>query len=169
MMEAERRVSALFRSVPINPMDVVQSREERKAWEATKEPESLGKSLTESMLEDIQKIEDFKGTVDGKGFKGVMKTPKLPIELIPPAFVKEVSTVLLHGATKYAPNNWMRGMSYTTVYGAIQRHLNAWFSGEDLDPESGLNHLAHAACGLAFLAHYRSREEYSQFDDRVFK
>lgn len=130
---------------------------------------SRAPSHTTNTMDVVEWVEDFKGTVDGKGFKGVMKNPKLPIELIPPVFITEVSTVLLHGAKKYAPNNWMRGMSYTTAYGAIQRHLNAWFSGEEIDPESGLNHLAHAACGLAFLAHYRSKPDYEPFDDRVFK
>jgi hypothetical protein len=30
----------------------------------------------------------------------------------------------------------------------------AWYSGERLDPESGLPHLYHAACCLMFLARY---------------
>ena len=28
------------------------------------------------------------------------------------------------------------------------RHMAAWQAGEDLDPESGRNHLGHAMCNL---------------------
>jgi hypothetical protein len=33
----------------------------------------------------------------------------------------------------------------------MQRHLWAWKEGEQNDPESGKNHLAHALCCLMFL------------------
>jgi hypothetical protein len=117
----------------------------------------------------VGKVEDFAGAVDGRGYKTVMDNPKLPLQLIPPALLKETAEVLQFGASKYAPNNWMRGMSWTTVYGALMRHQMAWFMGEELDPESGLPHMAHAACCLAFLSHFRNNPEYAQFDDRVFK
>ena len=37
------------------------------------------------------------------------------------------------------------------LIGATIRHLTAWRSGERLDPESGLPHLAHAACSVLFM------------------
>jgi hypothetical protein len=33
----------------------------------------------------------------------------------------------------------------------MMRHLNAWRDGEDLDPESGISHLAHIACSCNIL------------------
>jgi hypothetical protein len=36
-------------------------------------------------------------------------------------------------------------------YAAALRHLPAWRGGEELDPESGLTHLAHALANAAFL------------------
>lgn len=36
-------------------------------------------------------------------------------------------------------------------YAAAMRHLVAWWGGERLDPESGLHHLAHALCCVAFV------------------
>ena len=44
------------------------------------------------------------------------------------------------------------GGSYAKVIKfACHRHLQAWWSGERLDKESGLPHLAHAVCCLLFL------------------
>ena len=118
-----------------------------------------------------KRVEDFKGVVDGGGYKAVMDCPKTPIELIPPQFIEGIASVLQHGATKYAPNNWMRGMSWKTVFGSIMRHLWAWFRSERLDKESGLPHLYHAACGLMFLTFYSEAapSHYGKHDDRVFQ
>jgi hypothetical protein len=45
-------------------------------------------------------------------------------------------------------------MEWTRLVGAVLRHTFAWMRGESIDPESGLSHLAHAACGLLFLLAY---------------
>jgi hypothetical protein len=41
-------------------------------------------------------------------------------------------------------------ISSTVYYGAAMRHLQAWFDGEDLAPDSGVHHLAHvmACCAM---------------------
>ena len=44
------------------------------------------------------------------------------------------------------------------------RHLAAFQRGEDLDPESGLPHLAHAMCNLRMLTLYS--RTYKEGDDR---
>ena len=115
-----------------------------------------------------RKVEDFKGKVDGGGYKASMDNPKkLPLWLVPSSLILAVAAVLGYGAKKYAANNWRRGMSYSEVYSAIQRHLSAWLEGEDIDEESGLNHIWHAACGLAFLCEYIAFSKlYGVFDDR---
>lgn len=82
---------------------------------------------------------------------------KLPYELVPTDAEREVVRVLAFGAKKYAPRGWEVGMGYSRLYGALRRHLTAWFEGEDTDPESGLPHLAHAACGTLFLLAYQLR------------
>lgn len=56
------------------------------------------------------------------------------------------------GAEKYGPYNWREtGVCATTYVAAIMRHLNAWRDGEDLDPESGISHIAHVACSCNIL------------------
>lgn len=111
---------------------------------------------------------EFLGTVDGKGYKSSMDQKKIPLHLIPPSLLLAAGRGLKHGALKYAAYNWMRGMNYSEVYAALQRHLLAWLAKEDTDPDSGLSHLDHAVCCLAFLTHYTTHTEYQQFDDRVF-
>lgn len=72
-------------------------------------------------------------------------------ELLPLEALTEVSKVLAFGAKKYADNNWRGGFKFTRVLGATFRHLFAWATGENKDPETGLSHLAHAACNVLFL------------------
>lgn len=101
-----------------------------------------------------------------------MTAPKCPLNLIPPQFTEGLAAVLLHGSEKYAPNNWLRGMSWETVGGGMARHLSAFRRGEEIDPESGLPHLYHLACGTMFLAYYAhgpNAREYRRFDDRLFR
>jgi len=114
-------------------------------------------------------VMDFTGAVDGLGVKAVMYSPKSGVQMIDPAFITGIGDVLTYGANKYASNNWMRGMSWTTVIGAVFRHCLAWFMGEDRDRESGLPHLHHAACSLMFLGYYSRTDAHQPFDDRVFK
>jgi len=37
------------------------------------------------------------------------------------------------------------------------RHMWDWWRGEDYDGETGISHLAHAACRLMFLMTYQDR------------
>ena len=75
-------------------------------------------------------------------------------DLVPSSLVIETAKVLGFGASKYDSDQWRDGTDYSRIYGACLRHLLAWHEGEDNDPESGLNHLAHAACNIAFLLEY---------------
>ena len=91
---------------------------------------------------------------------------KLPWELLPWDAVRVVVEVLLFGKKKYAARNWESGISYSRLYAAAIRHLTAWFQeGEDVDPETGISHLAHASCCILFLLAFvvRGMEDW---DDR---
>ena len=70
-----------------------------------------------------------------------------------PKALMEVAKVAGFGATKYDRYNFLKGYPWSLSYDAMQRHLHAFWAGEDQDPESGLYHLAHAGwhC-LALLA-----------------
>lgn len=93
---------------------------------------------------------------------------KLPYDLLPVSALRDIVEVYRIGSLKYGPHNWRKGMKWSRVYSAIQRHLNAFWEGEDLNPgpgmETGLKHLAQAAWGILTLLEYcRTRPE---FDDR---
>lgn len=78
-------------------------------------------------------------------------------DLIPPESMDGLAKVLTFGAKKYNDRNWERGMDWGRVYAALQRHLLAWWGGQNLDPETGLSHLHHADACLAFLQTYEAR------------
>lgn len=73
-------------------------------------------------------------------------------DLLPYDSVGQVVDVLTFGAAKYADDNWKKVPDARRRYiAAAMRHLTAWIAGERKDPESGLHHLAHAACCILFL------------------
>ena len=96
---------------------------------------------------------------------------KIRMELFPGDSLRGTAEVLTHGASKYTTEkksgsrNWEAGINYSRVFGSLQRHLWAWFHGEQLDPESSLHHLHHSACCLMFLQSYECRM-MTEFDDR---
>lgn len=58
------------------------------------------------------------------------------------------------GAQKYADRNWERGYNWSLSYAAAQRHMNQFWGGEDLDPETGTPHVIAAAWHMFSLAEY---------------
>jgi hypothetical protein len=77
---------------------------------------------------------------------------KLQWSLLPVKPVEAVLRVLMFGAKKYTPGNWMRVENAEERYfDAALRHLMAWRAGEKRDPESGQPHLAHAGCCILFM------------------
>lgn len=84
-----------------------------------------------------------------QGIKYDGEKPKM--HLLPPKATLEVAKVLTFGAQKYNEENWRKLDNLQDRYssGAL-RHIFAHIDKEDLDPESGLSHLAHAICCLMF-------------------
>lgn len=100
------------------------------------------------------------GEDKGKKYDG----GKPMVQLLSPIAMTEIAKVMTFGATKYGANNWREGIAWTRVVGAVLRHIFAWLGGQDLDPETGISHLAHASCGLMFLLEYE--ETRKDKDDR---
>lgn len=78
-------------------------------------------------------------------------TGKPPITLLDRDFIEGTAQVMRFGAEKYGRHNWCKGISHTRLADAAMRHLIAWASGEDIDPESGLPHIDHAAASINML------------------
>jgi hypothetical protein len=75
---------------------------------------------------------------------------------------------LLEGALKYGRSNWRGcGVRASIYYDACRRHMDAWFEGETIDPESGLPHLAHALACMAIIVDADAKGFLN--DDRQFQ
>lgn len=60
--------------------------------------------------------------------------------------LREVGDVGTYGATKYSPNGWKEVSNAEERYlSAALRHILAYLGGERNDPDTGINHLAHAS------------------------
>ena len=79
---------------------------------------------------------------------------KLQYHLIPASALAEVARVFTYGASlpAYGPWNWYKGLKYSRLYDATQRHLEAFRSGETHSEHEvagePCHHLAHAIFGL---------------------
>jgi hypothetical protein len=89
---------------------------------------------------------------------------KLRWDLMPWDALAEVAAVLNLGAEKYEPWNWSKGMPYGRLFSSAQRHLIAFWAGQDDDAETGESHIAHAAANLLFLLAFITQQ--SGTDDR---
>lgn len=93
---------------------------------------------------------------------------KAPLQYLDPVMDEDIAYVMEHGALKYGLRNYRDTPMKASVYvGAMRRHLKAWATGEDLDPDSGRPHLAHlVACAVVIEA---AREAGTYVDDRTVK
>jgi Domain of unknown function (DUF5664) len=64
-----------------------------------------------------------------------------------------VSIGMMEGAMKYGRHNYRgAGVRASVYYDATNEHLDDWYEGEDIDPDSKLNHVIKAICSLYVLA-----------------
>jgi hypothetical protein len=90
------------------------------------------------------------------------------MDLIPPHAEKMLAEVLTFGAAKYGPENWRMVPDLRSRYiAAAMRHINAWRIGEENDQETGLPHLAHAMCNLAFIVEVEYIDGYTKAEEHV--
>lgn len=76
-----------------------------------------------------------------------------------PNALEAVSSILTFGAKKYAAHSWQTVPQGDERYlAALLRHLTAVGKGETLDSESGMLHLAHAACNALFILELELRK-----------
>lgn len=105
--------------------------------------------LTTSSYKELKKEDDstkFKNQ-SAKSDKG-----KLPITFVPTQIIRDVAAVRKYGNEKYhSPSNWVV-VEKERYKDALMRHLLAYLDDENsIDEESGIKHLWHAACNIAFL------------------
>ena len=123
--------------------------------------------------ETLHKISEFQKTLgirvpedrpltdrDMEKLRGVAKADagKLQIHLVPRQIIRDVAEVRMYGNAKYKdPDNW-RTVEPVRYRDALCRHLLAYLDDPDsVDEESGIKHLKHIACNVAFLCEMENR------------
>lgn len=90
----------------------------------------------------------------GRGRKKVAKydADKPRLDLVPPGIIEAVGIVRDYGTRKYGdPDNW-RNVEPERYVAALMRHLCKFLRNpHGVDEESGIPHLFHMACNIAFL------------------
>jgi hypothetical protein len=89
---------------------------------------------------------------------------KPPMNLLSREALEQTALVMAFGKQKYDAHNWRKGFQWSRPLSAAMRHIMAFNDGEDKDPESGLSHLAHAACCIMFLLEFE--KTHQELDDR---
>jgi hypothetical protein len=92
----------------------------------------------------------------------------LRIDLITPEMITALAKVLKYGASEYGERNFEKGIDFSREWAAAQRHLWAWWNGENID-ESGFKHLWHALSAIAILVTLDERPNMKKFDNRPIK
>lgn len=79
---------------------------------------------------------------------------------VPPAIIRAIERVRAFGNKKYHdPDNW-RNVSPDRYWQAYLRHtIAAWWDFRKKDKESGLRHIDHCACNLAFIMQFLEEED----------
>lgn len=84
--------------------------------------------------------------------KDAIGSTKLPLHLWPSTATAMGCIGLANGALKYGRSNWRAAGVRASIYvDAAKRHLDAWFEGEECDPDDGAPHLAAALACLAII------------------
>ena len=83
---------------------------------------------------------------------------KLQLTLVPRQIIRDIAAVRMYGNAKYGdPDNW-KTVEPARYRDALCRHLVDYLDDpESVDEESGLPHLWHLACNVAFLCEMERR------------
>jgi hypothetical protein len=84
--------------------------------------------------------------------KDAIGSRKAPMSTLPAGVLAEIGVAMMEGKAKYGAFNYrIAGIRSSVYYDALQRHIMAWWEGEDIDPASGLPHVVKALSTLVVL------------------
>lgn len=100
--------------------------------------------------------------------KDLIGSNKLPLHLWPSTATALGCIGMLNGMLKYGRSNFRAiGVRASIYVDACKRHLDAWFEGEECDPEDGVPHLAATLACLAILVDAQAAGKLN--DDRMLE
>lgn len=110
---------------------------------------------------DNDKMREAENTQQEESLRYNEGKPELSYVLDAMPALKDMVAVMEFGAQKYDRNNWKKGFAKEKILDSLLRHIDAFYSGEDIDPESGLPHVGAIQCNAMFLAyHYGSNSKH---------
>jgi hypothetical protein len=131
-------------------------------YEQAREDQATGAALVDAAREVSEKETRIQQANNPKHAAG---RAKQPFHQTPPIALKYLADAMAHGAAKYGAYNYSEaGVVASIYYDAMTRHKLAWFTGEWLDAESGIPHVAlmMACCAILLECHEKGNLE----DDR---
>ena len=124
-----------------------KSDEDMKEW-----IKSLDKPTEEEILRE--QVRDFMGIVKETDYHAKQDYGKAKLSLVPRRIIWDVAAIREYGNNKYpdgGPDNW-RSVEPERYRDAAYRHFLRYLDDpKSVDSESGLPHLWHLACNIAFL------------------
>jgi hypothetical protein len=119
---------------------------------------------------DWREHDEWKADHDNMGMKptnpkdaiGVLK---YAMSYVSAPVLAEIAVGMTEGGHKYGRHNYrVIGVRASIYYDATMRHLMQWWEGEDIDPDSGLNHVTKAITSLVVLRDAMIQQMFT--DDR---
>jgi hypothetical protein len=109
----------------------------------------------DELFEAVEKIRADTEFVESE--TGAVKGRKLAqLGAIDPDALLDLAKLAGHGAQKYDRLNYLKGHNWSMYFDAMMRHALAFWAGEEIDPETGLTHMVHAAwCALALSSYFK--------------
>ena len=89
---------------------------------------------------------------EGHALRYNANKPELSYLLTFPNAIKEFAAVCMKGAEKYERGNYLKGAPTSEYVDCLMRHLTEYYSGVDIDPDSGKHHLGHVVWNALMLA-----------------
>lgn len=103
-------------------------------------------------LGEVQKENPSPGDKKPTNPKDALGIRKPPSSTLPQNVMAEVGVAMLEGALKYGRHNYrVLGVRASVYYDATRRHIDSWWEGEDIDPDSGMSHITKAISSLVVI------------------
>ena len=94
-----------------------------------------------------------------KEINGKDDASKPILSRVPPEIIRAIERVREYGCRKYPEDSW-KDVDPQRYWEAALRHMvAAWKDYRAVDPESGLPHIWHIACNLAFIIELEKEAE----------
>lgn len=112
--------------------------------------DAFGGQWITSAADDTEMVTSETGGTKGK--------KKAQLGAVEPGALLAVARVAGMGSDKYDRGNFLKGYDWSLSFDALQRHALAFWSGENIDPESGECHMAHVAWHALALTAFHGHE-----------